>query len=418
MDQLEVYEKLGLAIMIGVLLGAERGWSGRKAEDHQSVASVRTYALIGLLGGVWALLSQIVGDVVLGLSFAVFGTLLVVSYFERSRMESHLGITTEVAQFISFSLGALAVRGDMAIAASLGVVTLAFLSFKKPIHRWVDALKQEEIIAAVKLLVISVVLLPVLPDHGYGPGELINPYKLWMLVVMMSAISFVGYFAIKIAGPRLGTSLTALFGGLTSSTAVTLHFSRMGKSNLDMQRLLASGIALSAGMMFLRVLLIVWIVNPDLGLSMSVTICGMALVSFAGALLLWLDRQGGTGQTEMVFSNPFDLSTAVKFSAFLGLIFILSHYVRNWLGNAGLYGLSAFSGLADVDAISLSMGKMAQVNHDQSLTAAICIVIASSINTIVKGGIASSLCGGILARRVWMVIIPCVAWGAISVAFL
>ena len=261
---------------------------------------------------------------------------------------------------------------------------------------------------------ISVVLLPVLPDQGYGPGESLNPYKLWWLVVMISGISFVGYFAIKIAGPQLGTSLTALFGGISSSTAVTLSFSRMGKGNPDMQRLLASGVAIATGIMFLRVWLIVWVVNPGMGLSMTGMLGGVAAIAFIGAWLLWLNRQGGTGTAAMTLSNPFDLSTAVKFSAFLTAILVLSYYVKDWFGNLGLYGLSALSGLADVDAISLSMGRLAQHQPDQRSIATACIVIAACINTVVKGGIASTVCGGPMAKRVWMVIIPCVAWGAAS----
>ena len=414
MEELVIYERLGLAIFIGVLLGAERGWRTRDQEDRQGSSGVRTYALIGLLGGIWALLSQIVGELALGLAFLVFASLVIASYLERTRNESRSGITTEVALLLTFGLGALSVRGDMAIAAASAVITLAFLSFKKPIHKWVDALRQEEIVAAIKLLVISVVLLPVLPNQGYGPAELLNPFKLWMLVVLMSAISFVGYFAIKMAGPRLGTSLTALFGGITSSTAVTVNFSRMGKTSPDMQRLLASGIAISAGVMFLRILLIIWVVNPQLSLSLSWVFGGMTAITFAGAGILWLGRQGSKGKAEMAMSNPFDLSTAIKFSAFLTAILVLSHYVQSWMGNAGLYGLATISGLADVDAISLSMGKLAQNHPDQHSIASASIIIAASVNTLVKGGIASSICGGALATRVWLVIVPCVTLGLIS----
>ena len=413
-EQLLIYEKLGLSILIGVLLGAERGWKTREHEDRHGASGLRTFALIGLLGGVWALLSQIVGQIVLGFAFLVFAALIVTSYHERSKAENRSGITTEVAEFLTFGLGALAVLGDMAVAASCGVVTLAFLSFKKPIHQWIDAIKQEELVAAIKLLVISVVLLPVLPDQGYGPGDYLNPYKLWWLVVLISAISFVGYFAIKIAGPQLGTSLTAMFGGITSSTAVTLSFSRRGKSNVDMQRVLASGIAIATGVMFLRVLLIIWVVNPTLGLGMAWILGGMSAIAFTGALALWLDRQGTNGKAEMSMSNPFDLTTAIQFSAFLTAILLLSHYMQDWMGNVGLYGLSALSGLADVDAISLSMGKMAQSHEDQKSIASACIIIAASVNTLVKGGIASSICGGLLAKRVWLVIIPCIALGIVS----
>lgn len=421
MDPLIIYERLGLALLIGTLLGVERGRRLRDgeraahAELSQNVAGVRTFALIGLMGGVWGLLSQTLGEVFLGLGFVALAGLVLLSHVLEARKDGNIGITTELAQFLTFGFGVLSARGEMDIAAAGGVATLAFLSFKQPIHQWVDALQEIEVRATVKLLIITVIMLPLLPNHGYGPGATINPYKIWLLVVLISAISFVGYFAIRITGPKIGTSLTALFGGITSSTAVTLSFARMGKENPDMQRLLASGIALASGVMFLRILLIIWVVNPNFDLFMVPTLGGMALASFLGALLLWFDRQGGSGPAVMNIKNPFELATAIKLSIFLTAILALSYLVRDWLGNTGLYALSALSGLADVDAISLSMARLAR-DPTQWPVARASILIAAMVNTVVKGGFATWLCGQQLALRTWLVIVPSLGLGALVMA--
>lgn len=412
MEQLIVFERLGLALLIGMLLGAERGWRLRDVDLIHNVAGVRTFALIGLLGGLWGLLSQTMGDVVLAISFLVLAALVIASHVVEARKDSNHGITTEVAQLLTFGFGVLAVRGDMAVAAAGGVATLALLSFKRPIHQWVEALQEVELLATVKLLVIAVILLPLLPDKGYGPGDMINPYKVWLMVVLISGISFIGYFAIKIAGARIGTSLTALFGGITSSTAVTISFARLGKANPSMQRVLASGVALASGVMFLRILLIVWVVNPKFDLFMVPPLAAMAGVSFLGALLLWFDRRGGGGPAEMQIKNPFELGMAIKLSIFLTAVLALSRLARDWLGDAGLYALSAVSGLADVDAISLSMARLAR-DHDQWQVAQASILIAAMVNTLVKGGFATWLCGQQLALRSWLVLVPSIAAGAL-----
>lgn len=412
MEQMLIFERLGLALLIGLLLGVERGWRLREVDQVRGVAGARTFALIGLLGGLWGLLSQTMGDVVLAASFLVLASLVIASHVVEARKDANHGITTEVAQLLTFGFGVLAVRGDMAVAAAGGVATLALLSFKRPIHQWIDALQEVEVTATVKLLVITVILLPILPDKGYGPGEMLNPYKIWLMVVLISAISFVGYFAIKIAGARIGTTLTALFGGLTSSTVVTISFARIGKENQPMQRVLASGVALASGVMFLRMLLIIWVVNPKFTALMLPLLGGMAAVSFLGALLLWIDRRGVGGKAAMQIENPFELGMAIKMAAFLTAILVLSQLAKDWMGDAGLYALSAISGLADVDAISLSMARMA---HDpaQAQVAKTSVLIASMVNTVVKAGFATWICGQQLALRSWLVLGASIAVGGL-----
>lgn len=416
MEDLELFKRLGLALAIGLLLGVERGWHSRDQPEGQRVAGVRTFALTGFLGGVAAVLGLVAGDIVLAAAFLLFAALLIAAWVSRPRDADDWGTTTEVAQLLTFALGALAVRGDMDLAAAGGVVVLALLSMKEKLHLWIGALREIELVAAVKLLLISVVMLPLLPNQGYGPGDVLNPYELWLLVVLIAAISFVGYFAIKLAGARTGAMLTGLFGGLASSTALTVGFSRMGKNSQTIQPLLTAGVTLAAGVMFLRVLLLVFVLNQDLLVPLAMTLVPMAAVCFVGALVLWMGRRGDADAGEMPLDNPFDLATALKFGVFLAVVLIIAYYAKQWLGDAGLYALGAISGIADVDAITLSMARMAQTPefHEAAVGA---IFLASAVNTLSKGAMVQILCGGTMAKRTWMVFVPSLLAGGVGVFF-
>lgn len=400
MDEIEIFKRLGLALAIGLLLGLERGWQQRAAPSGQRVAGIRTFALMGLLGGLWSLLGMQAGELAMAVAFAAFAALIVTGHVIRARGKAEdYGITTEIAELLTFSLGALAVRGQMDVAAAGGVVVLALLALKETLHQFVLRVEAKEIRAAIRLLLISVVMLPLLPNQGYGPDEALNPYKLWLVVVMIAAISFVGYVAIKVLGPRIGTILTGFFGGLASSTALTLSFARLGKETPELQRLLASGVAIAAGTMFLRILLIVVLLSPPMLPGLSLPMGIMALVSYGGGLALWLSGRGVGLTAHTPLPNPFELATAIKFGLFLAAILLASKYLQDYVGNAGVLALAAISGLADVDAISVSMARMA--NMGMSLPVAVAgVVVAAFVNTIIKGGMVVVLCGGVMGRRI------------------
>lgn len=225
-EEQQTFYYLGVALAIGLLIGVERGWKEREVEEGERVAGVRTYGLIGLLGGGVALLSNHIGSLVMGFAFLGLAGALTMSHIVNMPSEEDAGITSLVAAFIVFVFGAMAAMGEVVIAAGSAVVATLLLTYKPLLHRWVSALETEELRAGIKLLLISVVLLPILPNQGYGPWQTLNPYMIWWMVVLIATISFVGYFAIKIGGAHRGIVFTGLFGGLASSTALTLHFSR------------------------------------------------------------------------------------------------------------------------------------------------------------------------------------------------
>jgi uncharacterized membrane protein (DUF4010 family) len=198
---------LGVALAIGLLIGIERGWAEREAEEGGRVAGVRTFALIGLLGGAVVLLAKHLGEPLTAFALLALGGFLAVGYMVHARLKPNvIGITAQVAALLTFVLGALAASGEISAAAAAAVVAAVLLSSKPALHRWLGTFRHKELSAGIQLLLLSVVILPLLPNQGYGPWEAVNPYRIWWFVVLIAAISFVGYFVVKEAGTRRGPS--------------------------------------------------------------------------------------------------------------------------------------------------------------------------------------------------------------------
>jgi uncharacterized membrane protein (DUF4010 family) len=287
----------------------------------------------------------------------------------------------------------------MSVAAASAVVATLLLGYKPVLHHWVGVLKSKELRAGIKLLLISVVLLPVLPNQGYGPWQALNPYAIWWMVVLIATISFAGYFAIKIGGEQRGVVFTGLFSGLASSTALTLHFSRVARQHPESAPILAAGILLACGTMIPRMMLLVGILNPQLLVPILVPAMVMASLAYLpGFWYLWAQRSY-EGGSKSPLKNPLEMKTALGFGAVLALVMLLGKALKAWFGDAGVYALSAASGVTDVDAITLSLVRMTQ--EDLAIrTAVLGIVIAGSVNNIAKGTMAVALGGSTLLLRV------------------
>lgn len=412
--ELQAFYHLSVALAIGLLIGIERGWKERQAEEGGRVAGVRTYGLIGLLGGGSALLAEHLGPLAMGLALVGCAGMLTAAYVVNlHRGNEDVGITSLVAGLLTFVLGALAAVGEVSIAAASAVVTTLLLGYKPLIHRWVGAMEGTELRAGIKLLLISVVLLPILPNQGYGPWQALNPYVIWWMVVLIAAISFVGYFAVKIGGARRGVVFTGLFGGLASSTAVTLHFSRMARRDAAMAPILATGILLACGTMFPRMLLIASIFNPDLFAPMLVPAAVMALLVYLPAVLYWRSQMHRKTDTNSPLRNPLDLKTALSFGLLLALVMLLGAVLQDRFGESGVLALAAASGVADVDAITLSLARMSE--GDLALrVAAMGVVIAASVNSLTKGGMATVIGGQDIGLRVGLPLLASAIGGLVS----
>ena len=279
---METLLNLGLALALGLLVGVERGWQEREAAEGSRLAGIRTFGLIGLLGGLWELLGRGSGEIVLGIAFLAFVVLMSAAHVAEARASHDYGVTTLIAALITFALGALSVRGEHAVAATAAVLTTIILSLKPILHRWLRRIEQQELTAALKLLLISVVILPILPDRGYGPWQALNPHELWWLVILIAVISFAAYCAVKIAGPERGILLAGFLGGLVSSTAVSLHLARLAAQGIQ-RNIIAAGVLVASATMFVRVLVLTAVLNPGLAKSLSLPTLAMAIWLFVAA---------------------------------------------------------------------------------------------------------------------------------------
>jgi len=413
---LDTIISLAVALSLGLLIGLERGWQERAAAEGSRLAGIRTFGLIGLLGGLWELLARDAGEVLMGFAFLGFALVMVISHVAEARHSKDYGVTTLVAALITFLLGALVVRGHRAIATAGAVVTTILLSLKPILHRWLQRIEANELAAALKLLLVSVVILPVLPDRGYGPWQVLNPYEIWSLVALMAAISFTAYCAIKIAGAEKGILLTGFLGGLVSSTVVSVHLARL-VSKVG-ARVLAAGVLIACATMFVRVLFIAAIVNPNLLPPLLLPLVSVGIVAFGAATLLALHgwRQELVGPLKL--RNPVELGQALQFGFLLALIVFLTKAMQLWLGERGLYLVAGISGMGDVDAITISLARLARVDVPVQVAAA-GVLIATLVNTITKAALVMFLGGKKIANYlVWPLVIGLLIGAFAAAAFM
>ena len=392
--------QLATALLLGALTGLERGWATREQKPGERVAGIRTYALVGLLGGIAALLSLKVTPWVLPAGLLAVCTAAVMAYRARMLHMRDYSITGIIGILLTFCFGAMAVAVDITVAATAAVITTIILDNKNEIHSALNRLQEHELDAALKLLLISVVMLPLLPNEGIGPNGMLNPYEIWWMVVLIASISFIGYFAMRVGGTEKGILFTSLFAGLASSTALTLHFSRLARQTPQISPLLSSGILLACGTMYLRVLLYCAMINPALLGNLTIPLLVMTLVLYLPALLIWRKHRNGTRvEQPALHNNPLDLKSALTLGVLLTLILLMASVLQQWLGNTGIYVLATISGITDVDAITLSLTRMSQTGL-ASTTVIIGIIIASSVNNLMKAGMAISIGGRAMLMRV------------------
>ncbi len=388
--ELTVIWNLLSALGIGLLIGIERGWSGRLEDEGDRVAGIRTFSLVGLFGGVWTEVSRFVNEWILAVAFLSLAALVIASYIIKAKVEEEkdLGITTEVALLLTFTLSSWAAFGYHVYALGATVIVISLLSLKPTLHRWLHKIEVKEIYAGIKLLIITVILLPLLPNKGYGPWEAINPHWIWWMVVLISGLSFIGYILIKYLGEDKGTMLTAITGGLASSTAVTLSLAQFARQQKKIASgIFIAGVLVASSIMFVRVGIEVAVVNYSLLFPLWIPLTTMLILTLGSGFWLWQKHlQLEDDQPPIELKNPLQFLTALQFGLLLGVILLLATAMEKWYGDQGIYLLALFSGLMDVDAITLSLSRMAEEGTDPSV-ATLGIVIAVITNTIVKAGL-------------------------------
>lgn len=401
METTALITRFGLALVIGVFVGLQREFADKKS-GRELFAGARTLALIGLAGCAAALLADMSANLwIFAIALASVGGLIAISYYVTATA-GHIGLTSEIAAILVFLIGAICYWGHLEIAAVLGVVTAVVLSLKVGMRRFIGRLDEQDIVATLKFAVITAVVLPLLPNKTFGPAPLdvLNPQNVWLMVVFISAISFIGYILIKLVGSRRGIGLTGLLGGLVSSTAVTLSFTQRSRTHAALAKPFALAITVAWTMMFVRVLIVVAVLNSRLLTTLWLPMAGaggVALVYCAYLLFVTKEHAGGE---EVQLKAPFELGPALRFAVAYALILVVSRGAQMFLGNPGVYVSAAASGIADVDAITLSLARMVDSGTVDIPIASRAIVLAAMVNTSVKGGIVLALGASTLRKSI------------------
>jgi uncharacterized membrane protein (DUF4010 family) len=376
-----------IAIGIGTFVGLEREHSDAESRPDaptEVLLGVRTFALLALFGWMCAA----VAPWLVGVGLAVVAALVGLQYFRVAKEAP--GLTTEVAAVVTFVLGAL-VRHDRALAVALGLVTTMLLIAKPFVRRTVPKLRRVELTATLQLAIVLAVVLPLLPAEARDPWGVLSPRKIGLFVVLIAGISYVGYILSRIFGRRRGTGLAGLVGGLASSTAVTAAMAQQAKRVPETIGPGQLATFLANAVMFARVLVVSAVINRRVAVALALPLGLMGLVTLGGALWRWraVRREGGEGAPDdLPIKNPFALLPALKWGILLSVVLVASAAAREAFGDRGLYAAAAASGLADVDAITLSVGRDAHLGTISGDVAALAITIAVVANTIVKAGIA------------------------------
>ncbi len=418
MEQADLFYRFGAALAIGFLVGLQREYA-HGGPDKEIFAGERTMALMGLVGCAAALIADLLASPWAFVGIIVsLGALIAISYFVTA-WRGELGLTTEVAALVTILAGALCYWGYLALAAAIAVATTVLLSLKLETDKLVRRITREDVYATLKFAVITAIVLPVLPNQTFGPAPLdvLNPYKIWLMVVFISGISFLGYVLIKVVGPRQGIGLTGMLGGLVSSTAVTLSFAQRSQREAKLAKPFALGIMVAWTMMFARVVAEVAALNQPLLGVMWVPMLASAVVGLGYCVYLYLSQRSDE-KGDVTFSNPFELGPAIKFGLIYAAILLISKAAQTYFGTTGIYLSSIAAGLTDVDAITLSMAELSGVAGGVPLsTAARAIVLAAMSNTAVKGGVVLTSGSPALRKALWPGFLLMLATG-IGVAFL
>jgi uncharacterized membrane protein (DUF4010 family) len=389
MTQLVLFYRFGAALAIGVLVGLQREYAYGGPEE-ELFAGVRTFTLISLLGCTAALMAdELASPWGMVSVLASVGILIAAAYFVGALRHEGLGLTTEIATLLTFSAGALCYWDHLPLAAAVGVATTVLLSLKPEMHAFAQRITREDVYATLKFAVITVIVLPVLPDQGYGPPPLnvVNPHEIWLMVVLISGISFLGYVLIKAVGPRQGISLTGLLGGIVSSTPVTWSFSQRSQEEEELARPFALAITVAWAITYLRVLVEVATLNARLLSMLWPPMAAASAVGLGYGGYLYLSQRPRE-QREVPFTNPFELGTALQFGLLYAVVLVISKAADVYAGDTGVYLSSFISGLPDVDAVTLSMAQLTQGEGGLSVrTGARAVVIGAMANTLAKAGI-------------------------------
>jgi uncharacterized membrane protein (DUF4010 family) len=421
MDIEGLMSHFAVALGIGLLIGVERGWQTREHQSGSRTAGIRTFTIIGLLGGTVGVIAEaagtpinIAGAMVLSVSFAAFAITFAMMCRDENLADKNYSATTAIAGMLTFALSAYAMIGDMRVAVAAAVATVAILALRKYIHEWLKQINEREILSALMLLAMTFIALPIIPNESIGPFGGINPREIWLIAIVLAGVSFAGYVAVKVLGARHGTLLAAGAGGLVSSTAVTAANAKRAAAGEGTPRLLAAGVALATAVSFARVIAISGALKPELLKLLAPALAAAILVALAFAFVSAYWRGGDEANDQSVeFKNPFSFWAVIGFAILLAVIVVAGRALGENLGAAGAIVGALALGLADVDAVTVSMSRLTP--QPLSLqNAALAILAAVVSNNLSKIAIGAAVGRGAFAVEIAIMAALCFAAGALA----
>lgn len=382
-----LFHRFGIALALGLFIGVER-----EMEKAGTFAGIRTFPLISMLGCLAAMLNDLFIPWIFVATFVILAGFVISAYFFIGSANAP-GITTEISSLLAFLFGALVWWHMTGLASALAVVTVLLLAAKRPLEGLAQRIGQRDLNAALQFAVITLIIFPVLPDKTYGPLNVINFHDIWLFVVLIAGLNLIGYVLIKSLGSQQGIGLAGLIGGIGSSTALAISFSRRSRSEVGLGIEFSFGIILAATVMFIRVLVLTFSINASLGKMLVLPVASAFIAGLLGCFYLWFSqikrkaREGGTAT--VAITNPLDLWQAIQFGVLFGVIIFIAKAAQVFLGTAGVYLSSFLTGLTDVDAITLSLAKL-EGSTIAMHVAAHGIILAALTNTGVKALITAA----------------------------
>lgn len=410
--EFEIFQSLGIALLLGLLVGLQREW------DKHPLAGIRTFTLITLLGAISALLAEHFGGWILASSLVAVAASLVTGNLmqERGNEKAEPGQTTEIAALVMFGVGALLIAGYTLPAVVLGGATAVLLHLKNRLHSAIGKLSPDDVRAIFQFTLIALVILPLLPNRTYGPFDVLNPYKIWLMVVLIVAIGMSGYLAYRMLGARGGTILGGLLGGLISSTATTVSYARQSAAHPQARGAAALAIVVASTIVLLRIGIEVAVVSRGL---LDVLVPPMIVISLflvgISAVLFFRMRQADAELP--THTNPSQLKPAMVFGGLYALVLLLIALVDDRYGSEAIYGAAVISGLTDVDALTLSVAELVNQQRVVDDIAWRAIFIGMLSNLAFKAGIAGVLGGRKLFAVVGPVFAATIGLGTLIVLF-
>ncbi len=398
-----------VALLIGILVGIEREKKRNGSSPHP-IGGIRTHTLLALAGAASAWLGGELQNPWLFVAVLASVSAMAIASHRRGSREgpepAHAPtLTSEIAAISVVLLGGMAATGSRELAVALAVTLSAVLAFKQPLHAWVARIGLDDILAGIKLLIASVIVLPLVPNETVDPWQALNPYQLWLLVVLISALSLAGYVGMRWLGPARGAAVTGLAGGLVSSTATTLNFARDSRKPGPASNgsTLAAGILCAWSVMFLRVLTIVALLNRQLLSALWLPLLVMGGIAGALAFRHYLAGSraaAASAEPSTPLKNPFSLSAAVRFGALFAVVLVTVKLAQQHFPSGGLLTISALAGAADVDAIVLSLSGASRNQAAPMATVAWALLAALLANTAVKTATVMLVARGPVRRKV------------------